>query len=377
MDEEEEKRRKIQKATHDNDDGCQRDHIPLDVTLEILSRLPAKSIGRSLCVSKLWSSFTTIPGFISSFATRCSARPPRLLATFSKDSKRFVFSFPQNQNHDSHVYSYQMTNTDSWSWKHSKSVQGLVLLKGSVIWNPTMRRFSTLPRPTTTNTGMTYLGYDPLDDKHKVLCVSDQDSEQPRVLTLGAQESWRIISKTFPNHMPSRIGLCVNGILYYRAFLDERVIMCFDVRTEKLDNIEFPMECSIFKDYDIINYEGRLAVAETYDYFPFIELWVLKDGDRHKWMHKHFVLPLSKIDPIWINNLLFKGVSDAGELIFTQWNISKSFYILYFDLRRNSIREALFEGIVGDDFRCRYGLDNDGIYDIDLFPNHIESLVSL
>uniref|UniRef100_M4D341 F-box domain-containing protein n=1 Tax=Brassica campestris TaxID=3711 RepID=M4D341_BRACM len=61
----------------------QPDHIPLDLTSEILSRLPAKSFARFLCVSKLWTSFTTLSSFINSFAFRSSSQTPRLLITFT------------------------------------------------------------------------------------------------------------------------------------------------------------------------------------------------------------------------------------------------------------------------------------------------------
>ncbi|WZZ44354.1 hypothetical protein YC2023_040613 [Brassica napus] len=45
-------------------------HIPLDLTLAILSRLPVKSLVRFQCVSKLWSSL-----IIDSIVVRCSTQP--------------------------------------------------------------------------------------------------------------------------------------------------------------------------------------------------------------------------------------------------------------------------------------------------------------
>lgn len=59
-----------------------------------------------------------------------------------------------------------------------------------------------------------------MEDKHKVLFVPfPKYSEQPQVLTLGAQESWRTITKSCPvQHYPSEgDGRCVNGMLYYKA----------------------------------------------------------------------------------------------------------------------------------------------------------------
>ncbi|KAF2615008.1 hypothetical protein F2Q70_00012645 [Brassica cretica] len=92
--------KKRRRRERSRDERSQVDNIPLDLTLEILSRLSAKSIMRHRCVSKLSSSFITLPSFIKSFASLSSARPPCLLLTIEFDKKQLVVSFPQNQNHD-------------------------------------------------------------------------------------------------------------------------------------------------------------------------------------------------------------------------------------------------------------------------------------
>ncbi|XP_019083858.1 PREDICTED: putative F-box protein At1g50870 [Camelina sativa] len=205
MDEQEENRTKMERETHDEEEEeeeeeyiSQPDPIPLDLILEILSRLPAKSIVRFLCVSKLWSSFTTVPSFISSFASRLR----RLLLTFFKKKRRFVFSLPQHENTDgsySPVYSYEMQDANTWRrqncYKSSASVQGVILFKRNVIWNPTTGQVLHLPKATRTLKirGQFFLGYDPLEGKYKVLLVNSQ--QKHGILTLGAQESWRFIPK--------------------------------------------------------------------------------------------------------------------------------------------------------------------------------------
>ncbi|KAF8055017.1 hypothetical protein N665_1305s0004 [Sinapis alba] len=97
MEEQEDKKtRDIHRATQDDDDRCQVDHIPLDLTLEILSRLPTKSIARFLCVSKLWSSFTTtLPSFINSFArvsVLFTASPSSAHLHTTREALRFLLS---------------------------------------------------------------------------------------------------------------------------------------------------------------------------------------------------------------------------------------------------------------------------------------------
>ncbi|CAN6888402.1 unnamed protein product [Brassica oleracea] len=162
------KRRRERSFGHDK---SQTKHIPLDLTMEILSRLPVKSIVGFGCVSKLWSTLTRHQSFINLFASRSSSGQPRLLVTFSTCYKKY--------------------------------------------------------------------GYDPLEGKHKVLCIVDKEySEELQVLTLGAQESWRVITKGIPMHFPTGgLGRCFNGILYYEARLlgdDKNIIMSFDVRSESL-----------------------------------------------------------------------------------------------------------------------------------------------
>ncbi|KAG2271332.1 hypothetical protein Bca52824_065887 [Brassica carinata] len=52
--------------------------LPIDLTSEILFRLPAKSVGRFYCLSKLWLSITADPHFIKSLGT---TRPSLLLCS--------------------------------------------------------------------------------------------------------------------------------------------------------------------------------------------------------------------------------------------------------------------------------------------------------
>jgi len=50
--------------------------------------------------------------------------------------------------------------------------------------------------------------------------------------------------------------------------------------------------------------------------------------------------------------------------------------VCLFLLHRVCLSRFIFY-ILGDEFRCRYGLDkDDGLYNMYLFPNHIETLVS-
>lgn len=71
--------------------------IPIDLIHEILLRLHAKSVAKFRCVSKLWSSITTRPDFIRSFASQSSTRMCLLACVKTRD-KRLSCSLPQAHN---------------------------------------------------------------------------------------------------------------------------------------------------------------------------------------------------------------------------------------------------------------------------------------
>ena len=68
--------------------------IPHDLIIEIVSRLPTKSVARCRCVSKLWSSLLVHPYFTETYLTRSSASPKILFACV-KDGKVSFYTSPQ------------------------------------------------------------------------------------------------------------------------------------------------------------------------------------------------------------------------------------------------------------------------------------------
>ncbi|XP_020866363.1 putative F-box protein At1g31090 isoform X2 [Arabidopsis lyrata subsp. lyrata] len=78
--------------------GANSDSIPTDLIYEILSRLPAKSILRFRCVSKLWKSIICRQDFTELFHTRSSSNP-RLLIGVEQGGVWSFFSSPQAHDH--------------------------------------------------------------------------------------------------------------------------------------------------------------------------------------------------------------------------------------------------------------------------------------
>ncbi|KAL0864474.1 hypothetical protein Bca101_043592 [Brassica carinata] len=252
--------------------------IPLDLTLEILSKLPVESVMRFRCVSKVWSSITTDPYFISSFKTR-----PRLLMFYRKGAKLFVFSLSQNPNKNEGfsysssqpIDSYHITYPENCCVSDStESVHGLICFQIStnpIIWSPSMRQFLTIRKPQVESWKETtvFLGYDPNVGNHKLVCMSSlKTCDHCRVLTLGSDEkSWRMVKtehthRPFNGHGTGFNGRCINGVLYYQAICGyHRFIMSFDVSSETSSVITCPWggDYKVWKMLMMISYEGKLA----------------------------------------------------------------------------------------------------------------------
>ncbi|ESQ54194.1 hypothetical protein EUTSA_v10027600mg [Eutrema salsugineum] len=299
-----------------------------DLIWEVLSRLPSKSIVQSRCVSKLCSSITTQPGFIRSFAAR-SSESPCLLILFKDKGNMFVFSLPQQQkhnlnsnNHVAVVDSYSMPCPGKYHFLSSESVHGLICVEepsgNPQVWNPTTRRFSTLPKPARRwgdDDRVSFVGYDPVDCTYKVLSMPCRRPRQPRALTLGGGGEggarWRVI-KGLPEHAPFRRGArCVNGVLYYLAaptlddHRDNQFLVSFHVRSEKLSMMQVPWNLTRGLR-QLLHCEGKLICVISNGGDDII-MWTLEDAEKHKWSYKHLLLPFSRRDPVARTRFSLKG----------------------------------------------------------------------
>ncbi|KAL0785548.1 hypothetical protein Bca101_001794 [Brassica carinata] len=198
----------------------------------------------------------------------------------------------------------------------TESVHGLICFQESgkpVVWNPSKKEFVTLPKPRKSWNDITvFLGYDPTQGKHKVMCLPcNRSTDVCRILTLGsAQESWRTV-KTNQNHRSSinTIGRCIKGVIYYLAYIFHsrlQVIMSFDIKSEKFDTIPLPRE-DIDRPF-LIAYVGRLAFVD--DKNP-RRMLILEDAERHKWSSQNFLACLRHRDGITSEYLHLGGSTHA------------------------------------------------------------------
>ncbi|KAJ4880968.1 F-box protein [Raphanus sativus] len=211
--------------------------IPFDLVVDILMRLPAKSLMKFKSVSKLWSSLICSQYFTKRFQ-RVSSSTPRLYMSLSffdnshdallsaslrSDSGNTISSFEADQDftipamrgyHVSHVFRGLMCFVNGQSAK---------------IYNTTTRQLVLLPDIEESNI---------IPEDHKGEELSRYLSEQ-WVLLLGEDVStrrWQKVPCQYPPHMTLTQGLTINGRMYSLAWvhLPDSVLVSFDVNTEEI-----------------------------------------------------------------------------------------------------------------------------------------------
>ncbi|KAL0710566.1 hypothetical protein Bca4012_017544 [Brassica carinata] len=372
--------------------------IPIDLIMEILSRLPVKSIGRCCCVSKLWAPILRLPYFLELFSTRSSARPQILFAYGGKHQVSFLSSHQlpnPDENSPSCVAADHLSQVRfGGSFCHiSGHVNGLVCITvrdkepiqgpRKVIWtehiicNPSTGQTLSLPK-FVTMVGVTrafkvvsFLWYDDIDKQFKVLSMEQHSyqNRQHHVLTLGTQKlEWRKIKSCEP-HRSIHSGICINGVLYYPAvhgYTDTPVIVCFHLRSEEFNYIE--VETTTFTEEvrqgHLINYNGKLGslLSRGYGFADgasrSFELLVIGDFQKQEWSMHKYVLP-----PMW-KNMVKESLRFVGFIGTNMIVLSRSSYVIYYNIEENTIVKVGIQGMEGF----------DPIFDFFTFLDYVEDL---
>ncbi|KAJ4878615.1 putative F-box protein [Raphanus sativus] len=263
--------------------------ISFDLMIEILSRLPVKSLMRFKCVSKLWSClirsryFTNVYLMVSSSLSR--PRPLGLYMSLnmglSLQRHYACDSMELCQNHGkSELLSLRLLPSSSSAESSLEpdltfpgmggyrmvSLRGLILYtvcRKACIYNPATRQSLTLPAAKSnifaqqaTNKHVYYFfGHDPVLDQYKIVCnvtiaslFFRRITSEYWVFVLEPGGFWKKLDYDDQPHLPTRPGLCISGVIYYPASSSTcgRTVNCFDVRSEVFRVIPVSQFCKYF-----------------------------------------------------------------------------------------------------------------------------------
>ncbi|XP_048605227.1 putative F-box protein At1g26515 [Brassica napus] len=365
--------------------------VPLDLQIEILSRLPSESVVRIMLVSKSWREIILSKSFMR---LRSLTQPLRFLLALQDidyQTGRINCSFFSSSSLSSSSTSISTTflSTVTFPLRRRASypsyyVNGLINI-GEFICNPCNGKTVSLPKLVKITAASRrriterFFGYDPVNNQYKVLCITMHPVGRAtqifsktkfvtfQVFTLGAKpKTWRFIDCGIPHTTLSK-GLCIDGFVYYIARTDARMmcLMRFDLNSEKFNiyaRVSEEMKALYFRDNGsrtLLNYHGKVAVAiQPSHSVPSIDLFIFEAG-KQDYKEKSF-------DNLPQLHLRVKGViNHMGDIIFApSCSEGDDIVIIHHDLKGASFKKMKFEVANHDWF-------NESNY----FMGYVESLM--
>ncbi|KAL5719995.1 hypothetical protein ACHQM5_012711 [Ranunculus cassubicifolius] len=275
--------------------------LPEEILIEIMSRLPVKSLGRLMCVSKYWLRLICSPHFTKQQLHHASSR---LIFTVALDTRINLVSLAYSRSNAVTDYKVLVSS----GLKLVGSCNGLVCLsdykRHVVLRNPVTKQTTDIRFGCYDNSKQIYdlgFGYDSLTDAYKVVRLElsfgklidvnlfRKECYEFYVFTVGT-EKWRKIETPFCLHENSRFTPYVNGSLHWfnlddkEGNLENDFIISFNVGTEEFHKVPLKVRSK----GDAMSLGVLQECLCVYDYFAydkgFFDIWLMKEyGVQDSW----------------------------------------------------------------------------------------------
>ncbi|XP_058767396.1 F-box/kelch-repeat protein At3g06240-like [Vicia villosa] len=355
-------------------------HIPYDLGITILVKLPLKSLKRLGCVCKSWGILFENSNFINIFSNNFisnhgSHDDASLLLQVT------ITNFSDTRYHSLYsLYGDSFINRVKLEWPNpfhvenpyfyildSGSINGTLCLYSDingifiiVIWNPITKELKVIPRSPIEFVPSPYdqyfvvlhgFGYDHIQDDYKII----------RYINVGLHSSdiyggkyWEIYSLRSNSWRTLDIGMpgCGLGTIGERLYTlgmchwiskgytnkDDSYLVSFNLNGEIFNTTLIPlfMDAELDHEFSIhsMMLNGSIATISWYDDTTTFHISILGElGVKESWIKLFIVGPLSCVDhPI--------GVDKEGNIFFRKQNGE----LILLDLRTNVISDLGFNG---------------------------------
>ncbi|KAL7196673.1 hypothetical protein ACSBR1_036648 [Camellia fascicularis] len=323
-----------------------KNSIPEDIIFQVLKELPAKSLLRFRCVSKLWCSIIDSPLFINSHRGRSHTRQGGITILMLAQP----YPYGPDGEHVTHFFSINPQGIEppcpvqtlpfADNFSLIQFVNGLVCY-GNNVWNPSTREVLTLPPvPCELVSNYTkwtffsycFLGFAPNSNEYKVVNIcqkyrkglngdKETGASQCKILTLGlgTGSMWRDIDSDSDDCLASQLSnfymsrvCCVNGTIYCWGTSQGR-ILAFDVGQEKFRYICHPDDANF--SIKLIQVRDCLALINT----KLDKFWMLDESLGVNWKTESLIIPhIYKTHGPW-RMLIPVGSIHRGDEILLHW----------------------------------------------------------
>ncbi|XP_016457094.2 F-box/kelch-repeat protein At3g23880-like [Nicotiana tabacum] len=286
--------------------------LPDEIIIEILIRLPVKSLLKLRCVSKSWLSLLSNPHFINTqiifSAQDCKNVNLRLAIVASVSGlvgkMSSIYSIVCEKNSSMNVANLDYTlKAPIGSAKFVGSCNGLLCLTAVsfnlILWNPSTGKCKEF-QDSFVQSGVSYyvrygFGYDGSNDDYKVVKVFSFPKDEGKyenmvkIYSLRAN-SWTMIEGFNSGYVNAQSGLFANGALHWevsqcRDSGASSEIMTFDLATETYGVMALPRCGNGNGEFSwMLSVLGGCLVACCNYHLDKTDLWVMKEyGMENSW----------------------------------------------------------------------------------------------
>ncbi|XP_004305455.1 PREDICTED: F-box/kelch-repeat protein At3g23880-like [Fragaria vesca subsp. vesca] len=282
------------------------DYLPEEMMIEILLRLPIKSLLQFTSVCKSWNSLikgnTFIKNHLKLTTKRITRDGPLLLLRHCPSEPNVEQYSLHLDNHTFQEYSKPQLPAKSFNecFRIVGSCNGLILLSDDyltetntfILWNPSIRKFITLPKPHIPHSQYYTVygfGFDAQRDDYKILQLVYEGHNRagPEVeLYSLSSGSWKSITAASPKYeiaptMWSQVF--VNGFIHFIGYSKKgeafrNVVVGFDVCQEAFHEIKLPKDLASEVPNMFITVIGKCLAVQHYDSVrECCNLWVMRE----------------------------------------------------------------------------------------------------
>ncbi|XP_051131986.1 F-box protein At3g07870-like [Andrographis paniculata] len=275
------------------------DCLPVDLIVEILTKLPPKILCRCRCVSKSWYSLLTHDVEFMSRHVELSKRRPLLLV------RRYL----SDGISGSEKIAVELTSIDMQgdiTDKFQKVIDGpvhtflscgplsiLCCMDTLYLCNPGIRQVVRVPRRSNSRLYNVGFGYLPVSKEYKIVHMfyhSDAGNGKMGCEIFSFRQdggvkagAWRTVGDCPFIAWTDEQPVCVNGIIYWAlsSGWKNRSILSFDMENEEFGSISYPIHES--KDYSFLEYVGLMEALCVVGFSASsMDIWVLKNNRGFK-----------------------------------------------------------------------------------------------
>ncbi|XP_074270679.1 putative F-box protein At1g46984 [Silene latifolia] len=351
-------------------------NITEEIQIDILSRLPPKSLSRFKCVSRHWNDTLTIQAFLLKHSRSYNKHPKLAFVEHSTCwSKGSVISYelnddnspktttPRIRGHDVYFTNFFMSN----SFYKSNICNDLICLFHPFstcvgLLNIKTRDFIRLPA-ITIKSGDRFrfgyaLGFDPVQKVFKVLCSIYRSTNKgyttkAAILTVGSKYWNPIDLKSLPSSETKKSALrsitdslCLNGVIYW---VHQNTTSCFG-NFIVLTVVAFDLNSEAFRDNELVTTpikSQRQYYLTSLKECPTLFIWNNMQFDETDEVEQWTLFNHKNTNAVWkkknfTNNFSIEVATIAGGstlLQYSKWiNSEYSWYLLY-DLEKFAIEE--------------------------------------